>query len=480
MLWNTPIHYASYSGRRRRLIIFSVVVLVLLLSLLHPSVRRLSPVPNLIPSNEFDANSNFPPSYERLRSWERSLPQHDLSLPYPEGRNGRFVKFSVQIQQLGWNNCLNELLMNSYLAYKSKRAYVFQDYVWKKEYYPWSRMNYRTWPPRTPLNALITGPTAGGPWDNDDDAPRSVSEEYFDIVCPKSERRIINTRDVKPSIMWESGKTIFSTWQKHLLEAPERCIEIQPADRSEDNFPQIFDLFLWGTNQILDMWEEFTDSPVSQLLETSPIVNSAIVRNEYLFVPRNRVGSTGGPRNPYDRMLAIHIRRGDYKEACLGLATWNSTFYSWNLLPFLPDKFTPPPGGVWGQNTDENVAIYMERCLPDFAAIIKKIHDSREDYINARKEGQQRILDTLYVLTNDDSEWVQQLKDALRGESWNVIVTSKDLVLNAEGVDTSMAVDMDIARRAAVFIGNGWSSFTSNIVHRRLVDGKEPISIRFY
>jgi hypothetical protein len=25
-----------------------------------------------------------------------------------------------------------------------------------------------------------------------------------------------------------------------------------------------------------------------------------------------------------------------------------------------------------------------------------------------------------------------------------------------------------------------WSSFTSNIVHRRLVDGHPPISIRFY
>lgn len=351
-------------------------------------------------------------------------------------------------------------LMNSYLAYKSGRAYVFQDYVWKVEYYPWPQRKFRTWPPHTPLNALISGPTAGGPWGDGDDAPRSVSEDWFDIVCPPNERRIINTRDVKPAIMWDDGKKIFSTWEKLLLEAPERCIEIQPADRSEDNFPQVFDLFLWGTDRILSMWEEFRDSPVSQLLETSPIVNAAIARNEYLFVPRGGMKSPG-PRNPYDRMLAIHIRRGDFKEACLGLATWNSTFYSWNLLPFLPDKFVPPPGGSWGKNTEENIAVYMERCLPTFDAIVQKIRDSRHDYIKAAKGGEKRTLDTLYILTNDDSEWLQQLKSALKGEGWNLVVTSKDLVLDAEGVDTGMAVDMDIARRAAVFIGNGVSVLCS-------------------
>ncbi|KAJ3575870.1 hypothetical protein NP233_g814 [Leucocoprinus birnbaumii] len=463
MSWKPSTRYDGNPGRRRKLIIVSVVALVLFLFFFHPSPWRVRAISGLIPLNEVDANTNYPPSYERLRSWEMSLPQHDLSLPYPEGRDGRFVKFSSQVQQLGWNNCLNELLMNSYLAYKSKRAYVFQDYVWKKEYYPWSKVKYRTWPPRTPLNALISGPTAGGPWGADDNAPRSVSEEYFDIVCPKQERRIINTRDIKPGIRWESGQTIFSTWQKLLFEAPERCIEIQPAKRSEDNFPQIFDLFLWGSDRILDLWEEFRDSPVSQLLQTSPIVNAAIARNEYLFVPRDNVGVVG-PRNPYDHMLAIHIRRGDFKEACLSLATWNSTFYSWNLLPSLPDKFVPPQGGTWGNNTPENVAVYMERCLADFAAVAKKIHDSRDDFLNLKEDGEQKVLDTLYILTNDDSEWLRQLKEALRGEGWKLIITSKDLVLDAEGVDTGMAVDMDIARRAAVFIGNGYNEFTYDVM----------------
>lgn len=50
-----------------------------------------------------------PPTYERLRQWEANLPQHNLDLPFPEGRTGRYVRFSNQIAMLGWNNVLNEV-----------------------------------------------------------------------------------------------------------------------------------------------------------------------------------------------------------------------------------------------------------------------------------------------------------------------------------------------------------------------------------
>ena len=50
-----------------------------------------------------------PPTYKRLREWESSLPQHNLDLPFPEGRTGRYVLFKNQIEGLGWNNELNEV-----------------------------------------------------------------------------------------------------------------------------------------------------------------------------------------------------------------------------------------------------------------------------------------------------------------------------------------------------------------------------------
>ncbi|KAJ3552772.1 hypothetical protein NP233_g12796 [Leucocoprinus birnbaumii] len=434
MSWSSPSQYTKGAGsRRRKLFIFAFVLVAIIFLLSLRPVQQFSPVSSLLPVNDVDKNTDYPPSYERLRNWEDSLPQHNLDLPLPEGSHGRFVIFPERRKKLGWNNCLNEILMDSYLAYKSKRAFVFRDYVWQSN--------------------TTRGPTAGGPWGEGDKAPRSVSEEYFNRVCPKSKRRIINTRDIRPDAEanLDSGKVVFDRWVDLLLNAPERCIEIQSPSVQHDDHWQVFGMFMWASDRILDLWEEFRDSPVSQLLETSPVVNAAVARNEYLFIPRKR-GSTAKSHRPYDRMMAIHIRRGDYKEQCLDLARWNSMFYGWTLLPSLPDKFVLPPEGT---SPSDHAAAYLERCLPDFDAIVRKIRTSRQDYLNSNQNAQQPTLDTLYILTNEHSEWLMKLKEHLRGEGWDLIVTSQDLVLDAEGVDVSMAVDMDIARRAAVFIGNG-------------------------
>lgn len=131
----------------------------------------------------------------------------------------------------------------------------------------------------------------------------------------------------------------------------------------------------------------------------------------------------------------------------------NPSSYSWNLLEFLPDHFEAGPGGGWGWNTPENTEKYLKHCLPSLDAIVQKVKVSKEDYIRAGLGN--RTLDALYLLTNDESKWMDQLKDALRQDGWNTIRTSRDLTLDQEQTDVSMAVDMDIARRAAVFIGNG-------------------------
>lgn len=352
--------------------------------------------------------------------------------------------------------------MNAHLAYESKRAYVFQDYVWKHDYYHWPESQFPQNPPHTPLPALISGPAAGGPWEKGDNAPRSVSEAWFDVVCPESERRIINTRDVKPALRESLGDEVLAHWVKLLRDAPERCIEIMPADWEEDRYPQVFDLWLWGSFRILPLWESFSKSPVSRLLGTSPIVQSAIDRNEHLFTP-DKVHYRSSC-SPYKRMMAMHIRRGDFKDNCVSLATWNSTFYSWNLLPFLPDKFIPPPWLEIGHNSEENMQKYMDHCLPELDAIVQKARDSRDDYIRASKDLYKETLDVMYLLTNEHGEWLASMKDALKRDGWDIIVTSNDLELDSEQTDVNMAVDMDIAWRAAVFIGNGVSQTTIGFV----------------
>src|SRR4051812_3996648 len=49
-----------------------------------------------------------PPKYAALRRWQAALPQHNLALPFPEGKTGRYVKFSNEANWIGWNNCFNE------------------------------------------------------------------------------------------------------------------------------------------------------------------------------------------------------------------------------------------------------------------------------------------------------------------------------------------------------------------------------------
>jgi hypothetical protein len=347
--------------------------------------------------------------------------------------------------------------MNTQCAYEAKRAYVFQDYYWKREYYHWQDSLKHNWHPRTPLSAIISGPSVGGPWDEGDPAPRSIHSDWFDVVCPVAERRIVNTRDVKPWTADSPANEVFDSWVKFLKEAPERCIEIVPAPRKEDGFPQVFDLWFWSKPRIISIWDYFSKTPTSRLLGNSPIVESGVKRNEYLFLPRGPKPNHPVSRDPYDRMMAIHIRRGDYIVACEGLWTWNSTFYSWNLLPFLPDRFEPLPGGGWGWNTPENRVTYMEHCLPTFEQVVKKVRDARHDYIEAGKDkgGYNRTLDVMYLLTNEQGEWLDGVKDVLRKDGWHTIVTSKGLELDKQQRDVDMAIDMDIARRAAVFIGNG-------------------------
>jgi hypothetical protein len=363
-------------------------------------------------------------------------------------------------------------LMNTWLAHESNRAYVFHDFVWTKSHYPRPSSAYRDWVPRTPLNAFISGPSAGGPWELSDNAPRSVSEDWFNTVCPKSERRYINTRDLKPPLRSADAKVVFETWQKLLSDAPEKCVEVVPASEDEDPFPETFDIWFWSGERSVSLWDAFKVSPVSRLLGTSRLVESAIDENRRLFFTKNHPPST----DPFDNVLSIHVRRGDFKEACLEHAAENSTFYNWNLLPFLPDKFYPPPADVdmvpdKSNITSEKENLYLARCLPSAAAIAQKVRTARKEYlknsllsapdsfVNLNSRHSKRLLDVLYIMTNDSTEWLDDLKELLRKDGWGRIVTGRDLKLNAEQKDVGVAVDMDIGRRSAVFIGNGVRPF---------------------
>ena len=78
---------------------------------------------------------------------------------------------------------------------------------------------------------------------------------------------------------------------------------------------------------------------------------------------------------------------------------------------------------------------------------------------SSAQKGKKGHLDVLFIMSNDHTEWLDDLKREFMKDGWARIITSRDLRLNAEQKEVSVAVDMDIGRRSAVFIGNGVSMY---------------------
>jgi len=94
-------------NRRRQYWVVFVAILVVVLFFINPAsvLTGRKPPPDLEPKTTWEN----PPTLAKLKQWERDLPQHNLDLPFPEGRTGRYVKFSNQVKRLGWNNAFNEM-----------------------------------------------------------------------------------------------------------------------------------------------------------------------------------------------------------------------------------------------------------------------------------------------------------------------------------------------------------------------------------
>ncbi|KIJ54043.1 hypothetical protein M422DRAFT_241303 [Sphaerobolus stellatus SS14] len=422
-------------------------------------------------------------TYKKIYELERNLPQHDLALHFPEGQTGKYVKFSNQITELGWNNVLTDLLLCAHLAWRANRAYVFQDYVWERIHFPWK---VKTFPwvfktsTRTPFNALVAGPTAGGPWEQGDNAPRSISSAWFDVVCPPKKRKIIDVASTKDPIRNYKGDGVLNHWIKVLTDIEDGCVEVVRG-RIGDDYPRIFDLRVVSKEVILSLWNEFRTSPVSRLLRTPPLVEAAVKANAKIFFP-GEIPEDYSLSQRFESVMAIHVRREDYAGSCKGFAHWNSSFFSWSQLPELPDPLIRGPpieGGAIGQNTPQNKEMYRRRCAPTDEELVARIHEVKQEWHNDNASKGKKLR-TLYIMTDGEKHWLEGFRKRMLIEGWDFVASTADLVLNSDQTAVSNVVDMDIGRQAAVFMGNGWSSMTSNIVHRRIMDGQPYSSIRHF
>jgi len=184
-------------------------------------------------------------------------------------------------------------------------------------------------------------------------------------------------------------------------------------------------------------------------------------------------------------------------------------------------------------STDEIKEAYKQKCLIDVGEVRKRVVRAVTEWRNERlqiferqqrnrfmaahngDEGVKEMLRKVYIMTNGDREFLNQLKSALLSDaqrsalridnkliaedananstngsssqydydfvwSWDEISTSRDMDIGWETKYVAQAMDMYVGQRAEVFIGNGFSSLTANVVLLRTVAGVEPWRTRFW
>jgi hypothetical protein len=147
---------------------------------------------------------------------------------------------------------------------------------------------------------------------------------------------------------------------------------------------------LFGSPRILSIWPSLSTSPILQSYTWSPLVQSAVSRNFALLQPVS-------PKSLFDisskstltGLVAVHLRRGDYKRHCPRLAGWDASFMGLNQFPTLPDKFYPslypsssssrssqssslPPSHQQTPSDDPHAreSYYLQHCLPTVPQIV--------------------------------------------------------------------------------------------------------------
>ncbi|KAI6014964.1 hypothetical protein EDC04DRAFT_2952265 [Pisolithus marmoratus] len=268
--------------------------------------------------------NRLPPLYESYHDYERHLPQHNLSLPQPRGRDAKFFWAANHVHSSGWGNSMQELLVNALLSHTVNRAYVypinllairplissqfcFDNYTWDPDGPDYSLYNGKLIPSRIPHSAIISGPIIGSSWPPGDPTPRSVSREYFRRVCPQP--LVIDSNEINEKLRLDTtvpASVIFDKWVDKLNSIRDPCVEIKRSSF------QIFEICF-----LPSYLRPSTATPISpaELHNVEPLL-------------------TPDKTNP-----------GRLRQPLCPSANWAADWNGFNKFTALPDKFRPPPDG---------------------------------------------------------------------------------------------------------------------------------------
>lgn len=93
--------------------------------------------------------------------------------------------------------------------------------------------------------------------------------------------------------------------------------------------------------------------------------------------------------------------------------------------------------------------MYVVKCRPDYTAIVQRARRLRKNH---------PLLRTIYLVPNPagESSWVEDVRRWLLSDAWDEVYAGAG-DFGIDGIERA-GVNMEIARRAGVFVGNGVST----------------------
>ncbi|KAJ9126720.1 hypothetical protein QFC24_001751 [Naganishia onofrii] len=386
----------------------------------------------------------LPPSYAEEYAVERAL-MKELQMPTAvEAIDGRFVSFAP-IKETGKAIlyspsrfrfrliCLSSLIRLQLPAYE---PYHVIDTILPTPL-QWPMISSRI-----PMSALLDSISSG--FEAFYRKRRAVPLSHLKRVCSSSETAVIRlgTMDREEAIH-ENGIHKMERMVRELMDPKlPRCVQVEhnPFDR---NF--------FESRSPIDLYETLQTSPVLKHFSFSNRVLSIVNRSLEVLSP----GSTPYPeyiehvKNPrkvltWKNVLALHLRQSSDPHYCTSLGERTAPFVGFNKLAGLPGNENIPPSSDMPKPAV--LGLYRAKCDPETLEIIARARRMRVNH---------PLLNTIYILSNADYNFIEETKKWLASDGWHTILTSSDIVSEFDDQEVGEAVDTEIARRSGVFVGNG-------------------------
>ncbi|KAF5321801.1 hypothetical protein D9619_000051 [Psilocybe cf. subviscida] len=449
--------------KRRRLFLHSLLVLFLLIPMTVIGAVL--------------AYGGLPPDYSSVREHERELSDH-----------GRKIT-----SQHSWK------FASSKEATDDRRYLRFPDHAWGLGLN--NVLQEAGW---------ITGERG---YQHEPEEHRPVPAEFFESACPPSLRveieylwdssevgSVDDTRSYPPANA--SGIDIREWWERRLQDEDvrdARCVVIRESER------RIFDDKPLRSSICGDpVTKHHSPTP----LDAHPTISPSLSTSQPSEYPQATTDD-----NTITGLLAVHLRRGDYKHHCVYLSEKNFDYQGINRLPGIPDTFNTPheqapfvtassfsprrrsSSQTRLEATQVKLDHYFQHCLPTIPQIVQRLHDIRDEYQSTHFHNSSSLpgsyrayaLRDVYVLTNGWPSFAQDLRAQLLADGWESVVGTPDMGsedspeaahdelslrvdrgfisrlmskiwhhgLSREEKGVSVAIDMAIAQQAEVFVGNG-------------------------